>query len=134
QVWSPTEAHAAELADRVGAQAITDLNDLVDSADVYIISVKDDAIPTLADSLSLTNSLLVHTSGATDIQLLKNGSSRYGVLYPLQTFSKEKAVDFRTVPIVVEGNTAETTEAIRTLAERLSEHVSQLSTEQRRIL
>ena len=134
QVWSPTLEHAAELADRVAAKAISDLSDIDDSADIYVMAVKDDAIADLAGKLKLADKLLIHTSGTTDIQALAPASSKYGVLYPLQTFSKSKALDFRTVPIAIEGNSDEATDLIRGLADRLSENVSVLSSEQRKTL
>lgn len=134
QIWSPDISHAAELADDVASEAVSDLDDMSRSADLYIISVKDDAIPQIAEKLRLHDKLCVHTSGSTPLDVLLKISSRVGVFYPLQTFSKAKPVDFRSIPIVIEANSPEDTAYIRAVADRLSEKVIELSSEQRRSL
>ena len=134
QVWSRNSDHAAELADVLAAEPITDLFDLNQDADLYIISVKDEGIANLASELKLKDKLIVHTSGTTGISALEGVSSRFGVFYPLQTFSKVKSVDFRQIPIVVEGNSPEVCALIHAIADRLSENVIELNSEQRRTL
>ncbi|WP_276359763.1 Rossmann-like and DUF2520 domain-containing protein [Daejeonella sp. H1SJ63] len=134
QVWSRNLLHAAELADTLAAEPVTDLFDLEPDADLYIISVKDEGIADLASRLKLNDKLVVHTSGTTGISALEGVSSKFGVFYPLQTFSKVKSVEFRQIPIAVEGNTPEVCALIRSIADRLSENVIELDSEQRRTL
>jgi len=134
QVWSPDINHAKELADTVASEAISDLDDINRDADLYIISVKDDAISELASKLKIGDKLIVHTSGSTGLEALEGVSSRIGVFYPLQTFSKNKAVDFRQIPIAVEASNPEDVAVIRAIADRLSERVMELSSVQRKAL
>jgi predicted short-subunit dehydrogenase-like oxidoreductase (DUF2520 family) len=134
QVWSRNIDHARELADTLASEAITDLFDLDRKADIYIISVNDEAIKELAQALKVGDKLIVHTSGSTGIDVLKDSSSKIGVFYPLQTFSKSKAIDFRQIPIAIEGNSPEVTSTIHAIADRLSEKVIELSSEQRKAL
>lgn len=134
QVWSRNPEHATELADTLAAEAISDMEDVSRSADLYIISVKDDAIRTVATSLKLDNKLIVHTSGSVGLDVLDGISSRVGVFYPLQTFSKSKAVDFRQVPIAIEAREADDVAVIRSVADRLSEKVIELNSQQRKTL
>src|SRR5690554_3736694 len=56
-------------------------------ADLYIISVSDDAIAEISEQLPFSDRLVVHTSGTKPMDIL-SGSNRKGVFYPLQTFSK----------------------------------------------
>ena len=134
QVWSRNLEHAKELADTVASEAISDLDDINRSADLYIIAVKDSAILELASALDIGDNLIVHTSGSTSIQALDGVSSHTGVFYPLQTFSKNKAVDFRSVPIAIEASNPEDLAAIRAIADRLSERVTELDSAQRKAL
>lgn len=134
QVWSRQPQNAQELADSVGAAVALSLEEVVTDADLYILAVKDDAIRTVAEGLELDEQLIVHTSGSAGMDVLENISKKIGVFYPLQTFSKSKAVDFRQVPIAVEGNTPEVTQTIRAIADRLSEKVILLDSLQRRTL
>ena len=134
QVYSPTLAHAQTLALQVHAKAISELAELTKNADVYIISVKDDAILTLVGQLDLGDKLVLHTSGSTAMDVLKTASTHYGVLYPLQTFSFDKTVDFSQVPIAVEASSPEVLKQVEALAHKLSPKIVQMSTEQRLVL
>jgi predicted short-subunit dehydrogenase-like oxidoreductase (DUF2520 family) len=134
QVWSRTAEKAAELADSVGATAIAELSEITSSADLYILAVNDDAIRTVSEQLNIDGGLLVHTSGTTGLDVLEGVTERTGVFYPIQTFSKSKAVDLRQVPIAIEGNSAEVTDSLHSIASRLSERVLELSSIQRRTI
>ncbi len=134
QVWSRDITNARELADTLAAEAVSEISDLDRTADLYLIAVSDEAISSVASELNLDDRLIVHTSGSTSLDVLSGISSQTGVFYPLQTFSKSTAVDFRQVPIAIEGNSAEVTSIIRSIADRLSERVIELSSVQRQVL
>ncbi|MDN3706437.1 DUF2520 domain-containing protein [Myroides ceti] len=112
------------------SKIITDLNQLQE-ADLYIIAVSDDAIGELSDRLPFENRLVVHTSGTAPIEVL-NAKNRRGVFYPLQTFSKNKEVDFKTIPMCLEADTDDDFETIKYIAEQFSDHVYQISSVQRK--
>lgn len=132
QVYSPTQAHAADLAKKLNAAAISSISALRKDADLYIISVKDDAIASIAKNLDLPNKLIVHTSGSTSMDVL--ASANIGVFYPLQTFSFEKEVDFKDVPIAIESNNPESLNVLSGLAQQLSSRVIKLDSKQRMTL
>jgi predicted short-subunit dehydrogenase-like oxidoreductase (DUF2520 family) len=132
QVWSRDFDKATRLADAVGATAIGELSEITSSANLYILAVNDDAIRSVAEQLDITDGLLVHTSGTTGLDALDGLAERTGVFYPIQTFSKSKAVDLRQVPIAVEGSSEEVTDTLHSVASRLSEEVIQMSSIQRR--
>jgi predicted short-subunit dehydrogenase-like oxidoreductase (DUF2520 family) len=134
QVWSRSIEKATELADAVGANAVADLSEITSSADLYILAINDDAILSVAQQLRISKGLLVHTSGTTGLEILDGIAEKTGVFYPVQTFSKTKAVDLRQVPIAVEGSTAELTDFLHSLASRLSEKVFEMNSLQRRTL
>jgi len=134
QVWSQNFRNAEILAAFTQAQPINNWNDLDRTADCYLIAVKDDAIAMVAEHLKGVKGVVIHTSGATALQTLSIVGHRYGVLYPLQTFSKSKAVDLKQVPLCIEGDSAETLEKVSVIAHLLSPLVSVVSTEQRQIL
>ena len=76
--------------------------DMLKNADVYIIAITDDHITSFSEKLPLESKLVVHTSGATAMNNLAD-KHRRGVFYPLQTFSKDKDVDFTKVPLCLEA-------------------------------
>ena len=134
QIFSRTEAHAKELADKVGCPYTSSLDAILSDADVYILSVKDDAllrlIPTICDSRK--NVLFLHTAGSVPMNLFEGSASQYGVLYPMQTFSKTRRVDFREIPCFIEASSAQTLAVVRSLAKRISDHVVECDSEKRK--
>jgi predicted short-subunit dehydrogenase-like oxidoreductase (DUF2520 family) len=133
QVWSATFKNAETLALAIGAEPIDSLSEINASAEIIVIAVKDDAISSIVSHLTYSNALVVHTSGATDLSVL-SGLKHYGVLYPLQTFSKLKEVDFKRVPLCIEASNQQNLEILHGLATSLSNAVYSITTEKRRIL
>ncbi|MBB2144242.1 DUF2520 domain-containing protein [Pedobacter sp. LMG 31464] len=134
QVWSYHYSNAKLLADQVNATAIEDLTALDKTADICIISVKDDAIAEIAEQLIDFKGLIVHTSGSVSMDVFANSSSNYGVLYPLQTFSKDKELSFATIPLCVEASNETALQLVKQLASQLSTHVVEINSEKRKIL
>jgi len=109
----------------------TDLTNIKE-ADLYIIAVNDDAVYEVSRLIKNKNGLVVHTSGSISINVLP--SERKGVFYPLQTFSKDRAIDFSVVPICLEANSDNDLKLLRTLAQTLSDSVFTINSEQRKKL
>lgn len=134
QVWSRTFENAQLLASVLNAAAVAEISDITPQAEIYIISVSDDAISKVAASIPFHNRLIIHTSGSVDIQVLHRFSAHFGVLYPLQTFSKSREVDFSIIPIAVEGSSAEAENILKEVSSQLSSKVYFLNSEKRRVL
>lgn len=123
QVFSRTKKSAKFLAEKVNARYITNLSEIEQDADVYIYSVSDSVLPELISNISIPNALHIHTSGSTGIELFERFAKNYGVLYPLQTFSIHKAVDFAEIPVFVEGNNEFSNNKIHEIAKALTDKV-----------
>ncbi len=140
EVYSRNAGSARALALKLRAKPVSSLHELSGNADLFILAVKDDAVAPLIKKLALTNKaqwenkLIVHTSGSLPIAVLGAVSADYGVLYPVQTLSKNKAVDFSRVPLCIEGNSKRTEKKLWVLAQSVSGNVQSLSSDQRRIL
>ena len=134
QVYSRDMQNAALLAYHVGAEAIDNLDHINPETDLFIISVKDDAILAIAETLTKYQTLIVHTSGATHIEALLAFTDNAGVFYPLQTLSKNKEVNFLTVPLCIEGANELITRELEQLAQTISNNVYRIDSAQRKIL
>ena len=66
------------------------------------------------------------------MEVLNKLGKRIGVFYPLQTFSKDKEVDFSKIPMMVEANTNEDMENLEKLAQNLSTKVFRITSAQRK--
>ena len=136
QVYSRTMQSAQALAIIAGAAAVADIGEVRSDADLYILSVKDDALPLLIPQLcrGKEDKLFLHTAGSVSMDVFQGMAHHYGVFYPMQTFSKQKRVDFDDIPCFVEGSGEEETQAIEALAGELSRRVYQLSSADRKYL
>lgn len=132
QVYSRQLAHALRLADAIGCPDVTDdLMSLCPDADVYIIAVRDDAIADVITATPDNGALWVHTSGSKPIGLFEHKRSRYGVLWPMQSFSREVVVPLDEVYFFAEGNDDASLRDIMKLGAMLSHHVTAANSEQR---
>lgn len=131
QVYSQTQKNASLLAKKINAEAISALKKLDQDSSIYIIAVKDDLIESVAKQLNLKDKIIVHTSGSVSIDILKKSSKNFGVFYPLQTFSKNKLVNFKTIPICIEANNTSTSTTLQYFAKSISENVKKVNSAQR---
>ena len=136
QVYSRTWEHAQQLATIIGGAATDDLDSIVDTADVYIFSLKDSALGDVVPKVSKgkAEKLMIHTAGSMPMSCFEGMAVHYGVLYPMQTFSKQREVDFRSIPCFIEGNDSLAKQNIRALAESISGRVYEMSSDDRRFL
>ncbi len=123
QIYSRTETSAKELANLLHTPYTTNINHITGDASLYIISVSDDAVGSLLGSLDLAGRLIVHTAGSVPMDVFAGKLENYGVLYPLQTFSKSRPVDFAGIPLFIEANTPGNLQQIRTVAGEISQKV-----------
>jgi predicted short-subunit dehydrogenase-like oxidoreductase (DUF2520 family) len=134
QVYSRTFESATTLAKQVKAQSITDLQDLDRDTDLFIFAVSDKAIQTVLDQMPVGCIPMVHTAGSVPMNIFDNYADEYGVFYPLQTFSKDRKVNFENVPICIESNNHFLEEELIELANRISKNVHLISSVQRKQL
>lgn len=136
QIYSRTEESAQSLAQIVEAEYTTDLSAVTVDAQLYIVSLKDTALVELLPKLvaGKKNALWVHTAGSIPMTIWEGYAERFGVFYPMQTFSKQREVDFRGIPIFVESNSEEDTQFLKDIASALSEKVYEATSDQRKSL
>lgn len=134
-VYSRTMASASALCSVVGGSPTDSIAALPLEADAFIVAVKDDALPMVIAQLEegRAGQLFLHTAGSVPMSVF--GDHRpCGVLYPMQTFSKERQVDFSRVPLFIEGSSEQALSVARTIGQSLSSPVYELSSEGRRNL
>ena len=112
------------------------LDGLPYEADIFIIAVKDDALAEVISRVAKgrEGQLIAHTAGSMPLSLFEGTTKHYGVFYPMQSFSKERRVDFREIPLFLEATDSESLDKLRVLAESLSAHVYELTTSERKYL
>ncbi|MDD4515121.1 Rossmann-like and DUF2520 domain-containing protein [Massilibacteroides sp.] len=132
QVYSRTPESAFLLANRLNCSWTTSMNKIIPDADWYIFSVKDDALPELATQLKTNGGLWLHTAGSVPATIFEGRTDRYGVIYPLQTFSKKRNVDFSHIPFIIEANNEHDLDALNEVCKLLTGNVHFLDSEKRK--
>lgn len=132
-VFSPTHEHASTLAQKIGAETFRSLEELARvEVDFVLISINDDAIPGLAKQFPPDyQKVVLHTSGSTPMDALEPIQHR-GVLYPMQTFSKDREIKMDEVPLFIEANSPEVEGVLSRITKALnSRSVTPLKSEER---
>lgn len=136
QVYSRTKKSAKLLSDILVCNWTIDIQEIVDDADYYIFSVKDKVLEQLIIDVCshIKTGIFLHTAGSMSCDVFKNKVNKYGVFYPLQTFSKNSYVDFENIPIFIEGNSIEVSQQLEMLAKKISINVYTLTSEVRQYI
>jgi predicted short-subunit dehydrogenase-like oxidoreductase (DUF2520 family) len=134
QVYGRSESGVSYLSGLLGCSNTTYGKEIIKDADLYILAVTEEAIPEVLRAAGISKQLVVHTSGSISMDILSAVSENYGVFYPQQTLSRQKEVDFSTIPICIEANSTENLEKLDRLAHILSDQVYHVDSEKRRHL
>lgn len=132
QVYSRTADSASLLANQLDCPWTISLNEIRTDADWYIFSVKDNVLEELIRQMQPNNGLWLHTAGSMQATIFEGSTSRYGVIYPLQTFSKSRKVDFSKIPFILETNNEKDLEELKTISGILTKDIRILNSEERK--
>jgi predicted short-subunit dehydrogenase-like oxidoreductase (DUF2520 family) len=136
QIYSRNWQRANYLSSQLSSEAISDFEALK-PAGIYILAVSDQAIPEVAAAISSyipADSLVVHTSGGTPSAFLAAHFQRYGVFYPLQTFTAGREIAFREAPLCIHAGSEADLAALEQLGSRISARVYRIDDQQRQWL
>ncbi len=123
---------AIALADELGSKAVALSEIDTDDVDFVVIAVSDSAVAAVASAIKPGRAIILHTSGSVPLSALNH--ARCGVLYPLQTFSRDVDVDLSQVPFFTEAQGADVLPRIDSLAKLLSQNVYHADSTKRKAL
>jgi len=130
-------APAKKLAQQVDAHPTTSYKRLSQNSDLYIIAVPDDAIQEVVKSLSIVledSAFVVHTSGATSTSIVNTYFINTGVIWPPQSLSKQKKIDFSSVPICYGATSENLNKHLKQLLKKVSLHLQLVNEDQKTAL
>lgn len=134
KIVSETEVNGSSLADLCKAEWSSDLH-FPDSTSVILVAVPDHRLKDVLENIySAPGTLVAHTAGSFGVDIFPDRILKKGVFYPLQTFSKNRKINFTNLPFLLESSDNESSELLRNLAESIYGKVYFAETEQRRIL
>ncbi len=136
QLHGRNKQRVKELSEQFGV----DVSDDLQPADLYILAVSDDKVPSVAATYPFADgAMVVHTAGSVPMSALqgavdRNSTISTGVIYPLQSFTRGRDITLVDVPLFIEGDSEESLQKIEKFANSLSQRVMELSSENRKKL
>jgi predicted short-subunit dehydrogenase-like oxidoreductase (DUF2520 family) len=137
EVYSRNTRHAEALTGRLyQAEVKATLDFSTSTSTIFVVATNDEGINEIAREIILPeDAVLTHTSGSVPLSDLQFAATpNIGVFYPLQTFTKNKKVDFKQTPIFVESINEETEIVLTSLAKAISNQVRKITSEERKAL
>ena len=131
QVFSKNHANAETLAKKIDAEAISNISKLYMEADFYFYALKDNALRSILTQIEMPAGIQIHTGGTMSMKEFEGFTSKFGVFYPLQTFSVERSIELTKTPILVEGCNMEVQQKLLALAGLISDKVILMNSENR---
>jgi predicted short-subunit dehydrogenase-like oxidoreductase (DUF2520 family) len=134
EVFSRNPLHAEQLVERLyEADVKATLDFSTSNCDIFILAVSDDALQDVVREIVLPEDcVLLHTSGSQPLEVLRYAATqKIGVLYPLQTFTRNVQVDLSEVPLFIESANPDTAEVLTAMARALSDNVVKITSPER---
>lgn len=131
-IWGRNNSAAILLAKQYNTVAHNELQDIKDEDGHFcFLAIRDTAIASIADQFQFQHSTLIHTAGASSLQLLGEHSKYKAVFWPIYSIVADNTKSLNQIPIAVEGNKPETEKAILSIAESISQKAFIASENQR---
>lgn len=136
EIYSRDPKNARKLTKKLyDTQVSRSLDFRASESEIFIIAVADQAIENVASKILLPDrAILVHTSGSKPMAILESAGDRFGVFYPLQTFTKGAAISFKNIPICLEASSSRVEKVLKQLAQSLSKDIHYMRSNERRQL
>lgn len=137
EVFGRSRKRAELLTGRLyQAEPVTSLDFSRSPSEIFVLAISDNAIEKVARELVLPdNAVLAHTSGSVPLSALGFAATNdTGVFYPLQTFSKEKKVNFEEIPVFIEAETSLAEKVLVKMAKTVSKRVHRIDSDDRKVL
>lgn len=133
-IVSRSEENGHRLADMYNASWSSDMI-FPDSTDIIIVAVPDHNLEDVLGKIKCRKGTIVaHTAGCIGLNIFPSDYNNFGILYPLQTFSISRKIDFKTIPFLIEASNDSTAKILKSIAETIGGSVHFSDTEHRRML
>ncbi len=117
--------HLSEFKSRLKCKTTVGLDKVETDADLYFLCVSDGAISVVSKQVqpAKQNAIVLHTSGSIALNTIKGKQKHKGVFYPLQTFSRHDLINWKEVPLILEGSDRFTETSLRRIGLSFSRHL-----------
>ena len=129
-IWSRNKETAFQLSEKTNIPFINE-ELFFSQSGIFILAVNDGAIENLASRFTNKNIVLIHTAGSVPLNILNAFTIHSGVFYSLQTFSKNRSIDFSGMPVFIESSDSAIEDLLSLWTEKLKAEKHICNSEQR---
>lgn len=134
KIVSESGLSAEALSEECGGEASTSLN-FDSTTNIIFVSVPDDRIKEVISAINChEDTVVAHTSGPTGLDVFQPAMQHTGVFYPLQTFSRNRNIIFKDLPLLIESSDKMANDTLTHIADKLGASVSYIDTPGRKML
>jgi len=136
-IFSRNENDGRTIAYKIDTQWYGKLKSIPKDSNIYLICVSDGAIQEIVSQLPKSikkSKIIAHTSGSISIKESLIECKNGGVFYPLQTFTKDKRISYKSIPFCINGTNKKTIRILAELGNSISESVQTINDNQRKII
>lgn len=133
KIISRNESKAKALANYVSVSYDVHISSIPEDTELVLLCVSDNAIEPLAVQLGKYRFPVAHTAASVSLSVFQDQPQR-GVFYPFQTFTQGIRMGELEIPLFIEAGDDQTFNLLKTLGETISNTVSSLNSEKRRLL
>ncbi|MBC7390595.1 MAG: DUF2520 domain-containing protein [Opitutaceae bacterium] len=120
------------VSELYNADAVDSLDFSLSPANIFFLCISDDAIQLVSNEILLPpNAILVHCSGSVSLGSIANSNSETGVFYPVQTFTKDRKINFIETPVCIEASSLKTENILEHLAKAMKSQPFFMNSQQR---
>jgi len=101
-IWNRSQIEAEFLETIPKAKLLNSISEIPADTKICLITSSENSIAEIAEKLKNFKGIIAHSSGSTNIDVLKDFTNKAAVIYPLQTFRKGKNLNYSEIPIFIE--------------------------------
>lgn len=124
-IYSRTGEAARSLAGELNAHGTADPAEVPRKADFFILCVPDHAVAAVAGQFRDREGIWLHTAGSLSMNVFQGIARDHGVLYPLQSLSRERKIRMGHIPFLLEASSPLVMKHIKALVSSISEHAEE---------
>ncbi len=134
-IWGRNSATMKALATEMNVNTYKNVGGITDGeVDICFIAVPDTEIAAAVEGLSFEKTVLVHTAGSMEIDVLKDHAVDCAVLWPVYSISKNSVPDHRNIPAAWEASSAKSKRYIATMGHSITDNLFEADIDKRKWL
>jgi predicted short-subunit dehydrogenase-like oxidoreductase (DUF2520 family) len=134
-IWGRNSVTMKALAAEMNVNSYKGLNDISDGeVDICFVTVPDHEIANVTENLSFEKTVLVHTAGSMELEMLSKHATDCAVLWPVYSITKSNIPDHRNIPAAWEANTAKAKRYISTMGHSITDNLFETDIDKRKWL